>query len=1040
MTDIPTPENTKSEDSSRRRILKPFLLTALGVTALAAAGAGTAAYVFLQKERDVTGFTNRILSGMDAGPQGLKLTAGQSLIAWRGPGEASVITLQDLRVMKDDTVMMQAPFAYARLDLMSLLGGSPSIESIEVHEARASLSYQNDTLFLNGPDGLQVPVSTANGNSGSGDLFPELPVEAFSLENALIEADIDRRSYSLPVEHLRLSQDGDEQRLELRAQGRAYDTPASLQFSAMRERDSGVITTEARFSGLNPGLLCNGWIDCYVMPQLDMPLEGTATATFSAQAEPLTLRFDIKGGEGLFRLQDYYPEPLALTTAVLRGSVDLTSSSATIDHFAFEMGETKTSGSFTASGSADAFSLDLKGKATNMPANDLKKYWPAGLSPMSRAWATTYVRDGIASDATITVAIRPEDLQHDYLPDHSISADVTVQDTTVEYLPGLPVAEKVSGKIHFTGTTMRATVDSASMLSGGAVSSADIHFTDLNADGTPVEIALSMEAPAADIRSFLQQAPFNPLPRLPVQFSNPRGSMAGDITLAFDAFSGGSDSDEVNWDAVSYDLKAQLKEISGISIHGLSLSGISGPLSINNTQYQGELGGRLEGSPLSFTFDLSEGKPERYALNAALPVEKLASFSPDIATYLSGTAGLKSSFSRSGERIYGMNTALDLTQAQLTLTELGYIKPVGETASATLKQQEKDQYTITYQGPDATLDGAYDGSLMPFAPQSVTISRLKAGRNDLAMTWKPMGEAFALNLSGQRLDASGILGGEDTKGGGLSDFPKILLTLDLAEIIGANNVSLRHVKGSLNCASGRCQSADLSALSEGGSMHATIGLMNGKRHLSMKASPAGPFLSWLDVTDRLQGGSLDLDGDYDDTQAHTPLNGRIRLTDFTLKDAPVLGRLLNMASFTGLVESLSTTGISFDKFKSDLVFANDVAELNELHASGPSIGVLGKAQINLDTDMIDVRGNLIPAYSINSLISHVPILGELLTGDEGGGIVGVDFRVHGDAGKPDVAVNPLSALTPGFTRKIFDVFSAPMDTDDSDNAPAPVSP
>jgi hypothetical protein len=46
------------------------------------------------------------------------------------------------------------------------------------------------------------------------------------------------------------------------------------------------------------------------------------------------------------------------------------------------------------------------------------------------------------------------------------------------------------------------------------------------------------------------------------------------------------------------------------------------------------------------------------------------------------------------------------------------------------------------------------------------------------------------------------------------------------------------------------------------------------------------------------------------------------------------------------------------------------------------------------------------------------LLGDLLTGGEGEGVFGVTFAVRGPTDDPDVWVNPLSAIAPGFLRKI----------------------
>jgi len=48
------------------------------------------------------------------------------------------------------------------------------------------------------------------------------------------------------------------------------------------------------------------------------------------------------------------------------------------------------------------------------------------------------------------------------------------------------------------------------------------------------------------------------------------------------------------------------------------------------------------------------------------------------------------------------------------------------------------------------------------------------------------------------------------------------------------------------------------------------------------------------------------------------------------------------------------------------------------------------------------------------------IIGGLLTGGEGRGFIAFNFRLTGPSRDPDVSVNPLSVLTPGILRRLFD--------------------
>ena len=70
---------------------------------------------------------------------------------------------------------------------------------------------------------------------------------------------------------------------------------------------------------------------------------------------------------------------------------------------------------------------------------------------------------------------------------------------------------------------------------------------------------------------------------------------------------------------------------------------------------------------------------------------------------------------------------------------------------------------------------------------------------------------------------------------------------------------------------------------------------------------------------------------------------------------------------------------------------------------------------------VNVNGLISPVYIINGVIKSIPLIGKVLGGEKGEGVFGVSYKVQGDSSNPIVLVNPLSILTPGVFRKIFNI-------------------
>ena len=104
------------------------------------------------------------------------------------------------------------------------------------------------------------------------------------------------------------------------------------------------------------------------------------------------------------------------------------------------------------------------------------------------------------------------------------------------------------------------------------------------------------------------------------------------------------------------------------------------------------------------------------------------------------------------------------------------------------------------------------------------------------------------------------------------------------------------------------------------------------------------------------------------------------------------------------------------------------------------MGLTTTGYLDFAHDHVDLNGTYVPAYQVNSLVTHIPVFGPLLGGGQHEGLFGVNYRIVGPASGPTLYVNPLSAMTPGFLRKVFGALdgTTPVEpTPDAPNAYAP---
>ena len=302
--------------------------------------------------------------------------------------------------------------------------------------------------------------------------------------------------------------------------------------------------------------------------------------------------------------------------------------------------------------------------------------------------------------------------------------------------------------------------------------------------------------------------------------------------------------------------------------------------------------------------------------------------------------------------------------------------------------------------------------------------------NDFALVYQS-GAIPNITLRGKRVDASISYG--KSENGLLKNFPAMTLKVDVGELMLSKIESLRNVVGTLDCTAARCEAADFSAQTDKGDVKASINYVNGVRRFILRASDAGSFLKALDVTERMTNGKLELRGAYDDKKTPSQFNGRLVIKDFTLKNSEILGRILSIGSLTGLRNALTGDGIAFEKMAVNITSSAGVVRLDKGAANGAAIGITVGGEIDTNTTKLALKGVVVPAYALNSILGKIPIIG-MIAGGEGEGLIAFNYSVKGTYSEPDVGVNPLSGLTPGFLRGIFSIFDD-KDEETSDKKP-----
>lgn len=113
-------------------------------------------------------------------------------------------------------------------------------------------------------------------------------------------------------------------------------------------------------------------------------------------------------------------------------------------------------------------------------------------------------------------------------------------------------------------------------------------------------------------------------------------------------------------------------------------------------------------------------------------------------------------------------------------------------------------------------------------------------------------------------------------------------------------------------------------------------------------------------------------------------------------------------------------GVLFTDIDIPLAIAGGRYNIVGAKASGPALGFTANGWVNTDTGDLDVDGVLVPSFGINSALGGIPLIGDLFVSRDGEGVISLRYGVEGTLERAQVSVNPLSAVTPGVLRRIFE--------------------
>jgi len=544
------------------------------------------------------------------------------------------------------------------------------------------------------------------------------------------------------------------------------------------------------------------------------------------------------------------------------------------------------------------------------------------------------------------------------------------------------------------------------------------------------DIRFQIKGEGADMLRLIRRDPIRAGDKLPFSPADFSGQLQAMMRLQFPLPEGGEEKispDQIDWQGViDFDDVALTLPLET----GGKITAAQGRVEIDRQKFSLAAQASLDEMAATITMSGATQKAteREEAISLILDDATRDKLFPALSPFISGTAHINIGPERDAGRVFHV----DLSQAVVEVPWLGWKKGAGIAAQAqfTAFIDKKNSKNITLkdfdlQGATFQLAGAIDIRDGILAAARFDKANLNRG-DDMSLSLRSEGGRYLIKAEGKKFDMrsfikSAALTGANSPGRGEA----VTLDLDIARVSGFYDEVFEHLKASFKRSSRGDEEVSLSARSlKGGALKASLRRQGGEGVLHVTSGDGGAVLRFSDYYDKVQGGALELELQLDENAVwHGPLT----LRNFEIVDEPRLARIVANPPANGGKSLNDVAGgkinaarLSFDRAFGQIVRGENFLMLDRGIVRGPTVGATFQGVVYDSAGNISMTGTFMPAYGLNRIFSNVPVLGNILGNGRDRGLIGLTFKIDGQAKNPRIIVNPLSVIAPGVFRQIFE--------------------
>ena len=787
-------------------------------------------------------------------------------------------------------------------------------------------------------------------------------------------------------------------------------------------------------------------------------IAGGAHPEPSTDVDPAWL-FHFATTDGQFTADDVAVAPVAVEHGIIEGRVVPGTGEVRLDNLDLKVGGAvltanglMIAGTTTSEGSAR---FDAKLGPTS--AEVLKTLWPRTLSSPARLWVSNKIKKGtiksgslrfvsgtFARDAGVAAASGQRRL--------SIAAEaVDLQATPLKWLP--PV-EAPRALIQIEDNTIEVTVPDAfvALATNRRIPVKAGRFVSNNLDAviTTSEITFHSVAALVPVLELMDLSPLHILKGNGLTTEGIDGKVDAQMKLSVPLIRD-LDPKDVKIEAKARVYDGRAKQFAGV----YDIQGVAVDIDVTAAAVDAKGSMLVNGVPVKIGWqrileDAGGEKPPQppLRLSATLDNTDRTQLGIDLNHIVQGEVPVEVLVEKSAQDENSIKLRADLTNADIAFESIAWRKPPGRAATlqadiAKGKVHKYDLQNLRIIGDDIAIEGSAgisaDNKLrevnLPGVQLNV-ISRLSVnavlkgdGGADKTGNWQV--KVQGANFDGRDLFRSLFAVGPVSDRAAKPGKPSAGMDLDaeFANVIGHNDVSLRNVHMKMSRRADKVTSIDARGTLDGGAAVAiSMNTPAGEpRRMLADTTDAGQALKLIGFYPNMQNGRGRLEVNVDG-KGPAEKTGTFWVDNFHILGDPIVSEVLGglpgapdepQHKSKAHKKTAEREVIEFDGMKVPFSIGYGQFVIDNAYMRGPLLGVslVGKADFKLRT--LDLGGTYVPLQGLNGGLRGVPLLGELTSGPKGEGTFGIPFAVQGPMAQPQVLVNPIGIVAPGFLREIF---------------------